>query len=138
MDDVELKLPSLSGVRVLVVDDDPDNLSLVETYLRSRGAIIDAAESVLAARRIIATRKPDFIISDVMMPKVDGMSFIRELRSRAAEDGGQIPAAALTGNVSPAVRVSVLNSGFQAYITKPFDPAELAFVVANWTRGKAV
>ena len=136
MADVELQLPALTGIQVLVVDDDPDTLNLVEAYLRSRGATVDVADSALAGRRIIAAQKPDLIISDVMMPVVDGMSFIRELRSRAPDEGGQIPAVALTGNVSPAVRVSVLNSGFQAYITKPFDPAELAFVVANWAGRK--
>ena len=87
-----------------------------------------------AALEEIDQRPPDVVLSDVGMPREDGYDLIRQLRLRPSHRGGRIPAIAVTAYASVADRAAALESGFQAHIAKPFDPAQLARTVASVRR----
>ncbi|MGK3966958.1 ATP-binding protein [Sorangium sp. So ce118] len=123
--------PTLQGVRVLMVDDEPDARELVTTVLERKGASITAVATVEEALSAIAREKPDVILSDLGMPGEDGYSLIRRLRAQSAEHGGRIPAAALTAYASAQDRTRALLAGFQSHVPKPIEASELAAVIAN-------
>jgi CheY-like chemotaxis protein len=75
--------------------------------------------------------KPDLLVSDIAMPGEDGYSLIRKVRALNAEQGGQIPALALTAYARAEDRTRAIAAGFQLHIAKPVNPEELAAVVAN-------
>ncbi|WP_438007996.1 ATP-binding protein [Sorangium sp. So ce321] len=123
--------PTLQGVRVLMVDDEPDARELVTTVLERKGASITAVATVEEALSAIAREKPDVILSDLGMPGEDGYSLIRRLRAQSPEHGGRIPAAALTAYASAQDRTRALLAGFQSHVPKPIEASELAAVIAN-------
>jgi PAS domain S-box-containing protein len=133
-DDVVLSLdglPSLQGLKVLVVDDEPDTRELIQEVLRECGAEVITSESAADALTAIEQHQPDILVSDLGMPDEDGYSLISKIRALPAEQGGQIPAAALTAYARAEDRMRVLRSGFQFHIPKPVDSAELVTVVAS-------
>jgi PAS domain S-box-containing protein len=117
----------LDGLRVLVVDDEPDARALVQQILRQHGAEVDLATSAAEARSQLALARPDVIVSDIGMPNEDGYSFIRALRA----EGGRMPAVALTAYASQQDAHRAFVAGFQKHVTKPVEPARLVSVVAN-------
>jgi signal transduction histidine kinase len=122
-------LPSLAGVRVLVVDNDPDARGLLRTVLERCGAAVDEAASAAEALNAVTIRAPDVLLSDIGMPREDGYSLIA--RIRALEGPARLlPAAALTAHATAADRTRALLAGYQAHVPKPVDPSELAAVVA--------
>jgi signal transduction histidine kinase/ActR/RegA family two-component response regulator len=121
----------LRDVRILVVDDQEDARDLLRTMLSQYGALVTAVDSARAALEEIDQRPPDVVLSDVGMPREDGYDLIRQLRRRATQRGGRIPAIAVTAYASVADRAAALESGYQAHVAKPFDPAELARTVAG-------
>jgi len=129
----------LNGLRVLVVDDNVDTLELVTIILGEYGTeVITAASATEAieaitqgARGAITQLKPNILISDIAMPGVDGYSLIRKVRTLSSEQGGQIPAIALTAYASEEERTRILDAGFQMHIPKPVEPSELVAVVAK-------
>ncbi|WP_441288961.1 ATP-binding protein [Sorangium sp. KYC3313] len=123
--------PTLQGVRVLMVDDEPDARELVTTVLERKGASITAVATVDEALSAIEREKPDVILSDLGMPGEDGYSLIRRLRAQSPEQGGRIPAAALTAYASAQDRTRALLAGFQSHVPKPIEASELAAVIAN-------
>jgi CheY-like chemotaxis protein len=125
-------LTGLHGVRVLVVEDDPDARGLIRTLLEAAGASVLLADSVdRALAAITRGERPDVIVSDIGFPGVSGYDMIQRLRALPPEEGGRIPAAALTAYARAEDRASALALGFQAHVTKPVDPAELVAVVAR-------
>jgi len=112
---------SLLGVRVLVVDDDPDISEALEIYLTSYGAEVRRAESAGAGLRAVVEFHPDVLVSDIAMPNEDGCAFIARVRALGPEDGGDVPAIALTAY--PQYRDRALRAGFQRLLSKPVDPA---------------
>jgi PAS domain S-box-containing protein len=126
--------PSLQGVTVLVVDDEPDARSLLERLLSDCGAKVLLASSSAEGLEILKTQKPDVILSDIGMPEHDGYQFIREVRGLPAERGGRTPAAALTAFARAEDRTRALRSGFQTHVAKPVEPMELTAVVASLVR----
>jgi len=118
----------LEGVRVLVVDDDPDSNVVVSTLLSTRGASVRTALSASEALAIADGWRPDVVVSDIAMPGEDGISLLHALRARR-KTLGEVPAIALTAYGSGADRVRLLGEGFRAHVAKPFDPAHLAAVV---------
>jgi len=124
---------NLSGVRVLVVDDDLDTLEMLKVILQNRGAEGDAASSAGDALEALEHSLPDAIVSDLAMPEQDGYELIELIRQRGPERGGNIPAVALTAYARVEDRVRALTAGFQIYVPKPVDSNELAAVVANLT-----
>jgi signal transduction histidine kinase/DNA-binding response OmpR family regulator len=121
----------LDDLRVLVVDDKEDSRLLVREVLTAAGATVEMAESAEEAFEAIASFRPHALVVDIAMPKMDGYSFIRALRALSPERGGTIPAMALTAYARADDRESALEAGFQMHVTKPFDPSELAALVAE-------
>jgi len=123
--------PSLRGLRVLVVDDDPDALDLIATILRRADAEPMLCSSPPEALAAVQSWKPHVLVSDIEMPGEDGYSLIRKIRELAGSQGGQIPAVALTAYGRPEDRVRSLSAGYSMHVAKPVDPVELGVIVAN-------
>jgi CheY-like chemotaxis protein len=122
---------SLAGVRVLVVDDEPDARDLISTVLSEAGADVEAAAS--AAEGIAALRRflPHVLVSDIAMPGEDGFSFIRRVRALPPEQGGGVPALALTAFTRDEDRGRAVAAGYAAHLGKPVDPDVLSALVAK-------
>lgn len=114
----------LSGVRVLIVDDEKDSRDVVATILRSAGARVKAAASVSDAVRCLDEEVPDLLLSDLGMPDQDGFDLIRQLRAMPPERG-RVPAVALSAYGRAEDRRAALQAGFQAHVTKPVLPDDL-------------
>jgi len=114
-----------------VVDDDADTCELVGRYLHDYGARVNTAISARKGLALLGSFKPDVLISDIGMPEQDGYEFIREIRGRSPEDGGTVPAVAMTAFARPEDRTQAMMSGFQLHLAKPVEPADLIAVVAN-------
>jgi two-component system CheB/CheR fusion protein len=121
----------LAGLRILVVDDEVDNLELTQFALESAGA---AVVTVASARAAIATLTAspdsfDALLADVGMPDEDGLSLIRQVRALDADQGGQIPAAAITAYASDQEQQQAIAAGFQQHMAKPIDLDQLVMMV---------
>ena len=123
--------PSLEGVSVLVVDDDPDARHLISTLLEERGARVRAVAGSEEALAALEAELPDVLVSDIEMPGQDGYALMRTIRALPPERGGRIPAAALTAYARTEDRMQALLAGFHLHMPKPVQPAELAAVVAS-------
>lgn len=117
----------LDGLKILVVDDEPDARDLVRRFLDACGATAALAASVVEAHELVERFAPDVIISDIGMPERDGYDFIRELRSK----GCTTPAIALTAFARAEDRIRSIQLGYQTHLPKPIEPAELVAVVAS-------
>lgn len=125
----------LTGVTVLVVEDNDDSRRLLEAILTRCGAMVQTAESVPSALGILDKTWPDIIISDIEMPGEDGYSFIRKIRLR--EPASQhLPAIALTAYTRSIDRVRAMAAGFQIHMSKPVEPAELVATVRSLVTGR--
>lgn len=132
---VELEVPpELANLKVLIVDDEEDARFLLASVLERCGAVTRTAGNAAEALASIVRDKPQILISDIGMPGADGYELIRRVRALSSEDGGGIPAAALTAYARSEDRRKALNAGFMMHLTKPVEPAELVAVVANLTR----
>jgi PAS domain S-box-containing protein len=125
----------LDGLRVLVVDDEVDARELLAALLRQSGAMVTAVASAREALNAItqcsAEQRPDVLVSDIGMPVEDGYMLIRQVRALAPEQGGQIPAIALTAYARTEDRIKVLASGFQSHVSKPVEAGEFIAVLAS-------
>jgi CheY-like chemotaxis protein len=122
---------NLEGLRLVVVDDDVDTLELITFILEEYNVQVTTATSASEALKAIARSSPHIIISDIAMPGEDGYSLMRKVRSLEPEQGGHIPAIALTAFAREEDRILALDAGFQRHIPKPVDPFELVAVVAK-------
>ncbi len=120
---------SLDGVKVLVVDDNADTCDLLATIFTGEGAVTSAALSAREALERFDRFRPDVLVSDIAMPGMSGYDLVRRLRQRARAEGGAVPAVALTAYARLADRDRALAAGFQAYLCKPANPAELVTTV---------
>jgi CheY-like chemotaxis protein len=124
---------SLSGLRVLAVDDEADARELLTAMLSKCDAQVRTTASATEALEVLAAWQPDVLISDIEMPDIDGYSLIRQVRELEAERGGPIPAVALTAHARVEDRLRALRAGFQIHVSKPIEPTELAIVLASLT-----
>ena len=124
-------LPSLRGLKILVVDDEADTRDLIREVLKSCGSEVITSPSAADALVALEQHQPDILISDLGMPDEDGYALISKIRALPSERGGHIPAAALTAYARAEDRMRVLRSGFQFHLPKPVDSAELVTVVAS-------
>jgi hypothetical protein len=124
-------MPPLDGLRVLVVDDEADARALLRRLLEECRATVRQAESAAAAMEQFRAEVPDVLISDIGMPGEDGYSLIKRVRALPAEQGGHVPAIALTAYARAEDRVRAVLAGFQAHIPKPLEPTELIATVAS-------
>jgi PAS domain S-box-containing protein len=122
--------PRLDGLRVLLVDRSEDVLAVVSRILRLGGATVDAVGTAADALTCFARNTPDVLLTAIDMEGETGYSLLRKVRSLPRDVGGAVPAAALTTGSRTEDRVSALRAGFQMYMAKPVQPAELLAVVA--------
>jgi CheY-like chemotaxis protein len=120
----------LTGLQILVVDDDRDALTLMREVLEAAGATVTSADSGRAALHSLDRGIPHAIVSDLGMPGMDGFELLAQLRQSPMESWRKIPVAALTAYARSEDRTRSLKSGFQIHLSKPIDPRELVAVVA--------
>ena len=123
----------LRGIKILVVDDEADARSIVARCLGNAGAEVRPASSAREALDLLRAEKPDLLISDIGMPGEDGYTLIRRIRPLGPNDGGKIPAIALTAYARAEDRMRAVLAGFQMHISKPVEVAELLAMVASLT-----
>ena len=123
--------PRLDGLKVLVVDDEPDARELLTAILRSCGADVSTAGSAAEALRQIEESTPDILLSDIGMPGEDGYDLIHKVRATETGRPSKLPAVALTAYAKVEDRIRALSAGFQAHVTKPVEPMEIATVIAS-------
>jgi PAS domain S-box-containing protein len=121
----------LDGLRLLVVDDDPDAVDLATAILTEAGAIVRGCRSASEALEVLRAWRPDVLVSDIEMPGEDGYSLIRKVRALDEAQGGKTPAVALTAYGRPQDRVLSLSAGYSMHVPKPVDPGEFRTIIAS-------
>ena len=124
-------LSRLDGVRVLVVDDSAVIREVLALTLEECGAAVTAVGTAEAALEVVVHEHPDVLVSDLEMPGKGGYWLIGQVRALRPDEGGALPAIALTGLVGPEHRASALRAGFQHHIEKPVDLHTFVGVVAS-------
>jgi PAS domain S-box-containing protein len=127
-------LPSLAGMKVLAIDDQAYTRDIVAAILRRSGAEVTTAASVREALECVALSAPEVIVCDIAMPKEDGYAFVRELRANPDANIASLPVIALTAFGRAEDQESALASGFDDYLKKPVEPADLANAVLRARR----
>ncbi len=128
---MDFEVTDLSGVIVLVVDDDADARELLKRVLGECDAEVLTAASGAQALALVQTRKPDVLVSDIGMPDMDGYELLRRIRRLGAARGGGVPAIALTAFARSEDRTRALRQGFVVHVSKPVEPSELIATVAS-------
>jgi PAS domain S-box-containing protein len=121
----------VSGLHVLVVDDEPDARDLIAELLRYCNVQVSIADAAAPALAIVAGERPDVIVSDIGMPGDDGYDLVRSIRKLGPDAGGRTPAIALTAYARIEDRTKALLAGFNAHVPKPIDPSELIVAIAH-------
>jgi signal transduction histidine kinase/CheY-like chemotaxis protein len=121
----------LSGVRVLVVDDETDTREIVHRILAECRADVSAADCGAEALRQLEAHRPDVLVCDIGMPEMDGYELLKRIRALGASRGGRIPAIALTAFARSEDRTRALRAGFSVHVAKPVDSSELVATVAS-------
>lgn len=123
----------LSGVRILVVEDESDARELIKRVLEQHRAEVITAGSAIEAMELLRARKFDLLISDIGMPGMDGYQFIRKVRELPRGEGGAVPAVALTAFARSEDRTRAMIAGYQMHIAKPIEPQELIATAASFS-----
>ena len=118
----------LTGVHVLIVEDDEDSRQLLATFLEYCGALVTMCHSTESALEDLAEYRPHVIISDLALPGADGLQFMQWLRARSASEGGDIPAIAITAHYEDFPVAGA--RGFTAYLRKPLQMDRLCRTIA--------
>ncbi|MCG6136792.1 MAG: ATP-binding protein [Nostoc sp. LLA-1] len=131
--DSQLSAPSLNlyGIQVLVVDDDTDTRDFVAFLLEQAGVRVMTAASALEALKVLTQFQPDVLLSDIGMPEMDGYMLMQQIRALPPEQGGNIPAIALTAYAGEIDEKRALKVGFQRRISKPVEPENLIEAIVN-------
>jgi PAS domain S-box-containing protein len=124
----------LEGLRVLVVDDEPDARELLSVLLARNGAAVDVADSAAQAREILSSTQPHVLLSDIGMPDEDGYDLMRSVRALPGEQGGTTPAIALTAYTRAEDRRRAFAAGFNDHLPKPVDPQALVRLIRGLSR----
>ncbi|NET57000.1 MAG: response regulator transcription factor [Symploca sp. SIO2E6] len=117
------------SAQLLLVDDEPGLREAVQDYLQEHGFTVQAASNAGDAWQMLQTKTPDLVISDIMMPKVDGYQFLEQLRDDPRFKS--LPVVFLTARGMTTDRIQGYQAGCDAYLSKPFDPDELVAIVEN-------
>lgn len=115
--------------QLLLVDDEPGLRQAVQAYLEDDGFTVHAASNAQEGWDLLQRISPDLVISDVMMPQVDGFQFLKQLREDVRFQS--LPVVFLTARGMTTDRIQGYNAGCDAYLSKPFDPDELVAIVSN-------
>jgi CheY-like chemotaxis protein len=132
-----VRVPSLEGVRVWVVDGDENGLKMLRSVLERSGAQVTTMVSAQRVLQMLDESAPQVLLCDVNMPGMDGYTLMRQVRARGAERGGNIPAIAQTGYVTQEDRKRALSSGYQMFLGKPLDLDELICDIAKFAGSKS-
>ena len=123
-------LPAVSRENtILVIEDDPSVRTLLDKALRAKGYAVVTCDDGLEGLTMLERTRPDLIIVDIMMPRLDGMTFVRAIKGHEATK--PIPVVFLTSNNDPRTMIQGINLGAKHYITKPFQLDELLGKVAK-------
>jgi len=128
---IQLRPIDLTDVHVLVVDDYEDTLELFRAALQAFGAKVLTARSARDALTVIKTVRVNAMVSDLAMPGEDGLWLIQQLRRLKHEQGGSIPTVAVTAHRDRYAADRVTALGFEAFLTKPVDPYDLARTIGS-------
>jgi signal transduction histidine kinase/ActR/RegA family two-component response regulator len=123
--------PRLDGVKVLLIDDEPDVREIVAEVLRGAGAEVVVAGNTVDALDLLTHERPQVILGDIGMPGLDGYEMLRRIRSLPAAEGGLTPAAAFTAYARIDDRRRALDAGYQLHLVKPVQPDVLVRAVAE-------
>ncbi len=124
---------SLAGIRVLVVDDQPDAIDLITCVLENHAALVQSATTAIEALEVLTQFKPDILVSDIAMPGGDGYELVQQMRKHP---DGQIPAIALSAYASATHQERSLLAGFGQHLTKPVEPEVLVAAIINLIKGR--
>lgn len=127
-------MSELSGIRVLLVDDDPDARQALASVLEFLGARATAACSAADARLVLKYVRPDVIVSDLCMPGETGFQFIDGIRKEEQARGGRVPAVAISAYLKAEEGGTAFAAGFDAFLMKPFDIGELSSIIVRLLR----
>ena len=127
----EFPVVDLSGVSILVVDDEADGRDLVKRVLEGCGAQVFTAGAADEALALLERERPQLLVSDIGMPLVDGFELLRRIRALGPSRGGALPAIALTAFAHAEDRAQALHAGFVVHVSKPVEPFELIATVAS-------
>jgi CheY-like chemotaxis protein len=128
---------NLHGVKVLVVDDQPDARLLIQRLLEEHDATVTTAASAAEALETVRQQTPDVLVSDIGMPREDGYSLIQRLRALDGEKG-QVPAIALTAYARVEDRVKAIRAGYQSHLAKPVQAIELVAIITSLIKRPAM
>jgi PAS domain S-box-containing protein len=126
----ESGLRNLGGLRVLVVDDEPDARDLIRRILSDCNAQVSTANNATEALALVEATRPQLLVSDLGMPDIDGFELLAKVRALGPNRGGNLPAIALTAFARPDDRLKALESGFRDHVSKPVEPTELINAIA--------
>jgi CheY-like chemotaxis protein len=121
----------LEGLRVLIVENDSDTLEMLKFVLEQNGADVVPTNAVSAALEQFDRQRPDVILADIGMEEMNGYALIAEVRRKDAERASHTKAIAVTAFSTDRDKELAVASGFEGYITKPFDPRELVETLVN-------
>jgi CheY-like chemotaxis protein len=121
----------IAGVRILLVEDDDDSREACAAMLEELGAVVCSSSSAAAGFAAIGAFRPQVILSDIAMPGEDGLRFMRRVRQLSREEGGKIPAAALSALASDEDRQRALSAGFDLHLAKPIGSTRLVVAIAK-------
>ena len=127
----DFKRSDLSGVTVLVIDDQADARDLIQRVLAQCDARVITAATAAEALRAVETERPDVLVSDIGLPDVDGYELLRRIRALGHAKGGRLPAIASPPLPAPRTALGPLRAGFLVHVSKPVEPAELVATVAS-------
>ncbi|MDZ4077400.1 MULTISPECIES: PAS domain S-box protein [Hydrocarboniphaga] len=127
----DYKTVDLTGISVLLLDDEPDARELVARLLRDCGAEVRVAADAYQAIALLRETKPSVLISDIGMPEIDGYEFLWRVRALTEVEGSKVPAVALTAFARSEDRTKALRAGFIAHVAKPVEPSELVATIAT-------
>ncbi len=124
-------LHTLKGLRILLVDDEPEARQVISTVIARMGAEVKTCESAREALQTLVEWRPDVLMSDIAMPEEDGLSLIGRVRSLPYDKGGATPAAALTAYARDEDRKRALDAGYQKHIAMPLTSTELVTLISR-------
>lgn len=128
---VDCETVHLGGIKVLVVDDEPDARTLIRRVLTQCQAEVITASNAEEGLALLRSQRPDVLISDIGMPETDGYQFLRLVRQLPADEGGKTPAIALTAFARSEDRTRAMMAGYQVHVAKPIEAQELLATVGN-------
>ena len=126
------EFPSLGGIHVLLVEDEPDARELLEVVIEYADGLVTAVGSAASALETLKRVRPDVLLIDIVMPAHDGYWLLDQVRG--LDFGSKLPAIAVTGRVRVHDRARAIRAGFNAYLTKPVDPLELCRLIRDLAR----